>query len=110
MSRGACAGNHASTPNEISAMRSSKVVHVVTCYVEGEFGDVIVGDVASSPGETIWEQSRFVARNETPRSFVLNEPRGGVFRHVNLIVPAVDPHAQMGWIIMEPADTWPAAG
>ena len=30
-----------------------------------------------------------------------------MFRHVNLLVPAKDPRAQMAWIIMEPADTRP---
>ena len=44
------------------------------------------------------------------RNFVLNEPRGGVFRHVNLLVPAKDPRAQMGFIIMEPEDTPPMSG
>ena len=44
------------------------------------------------------------------RDFVLNEPRGGVFRHVNLLVPPKDPRAQMGFIIMEPDDTPPMSG
>jgi proline racemase len=91
-------------------MRTSKVVHVVSCHAEGEVGDVIVGGVAPPPGDTIWEQSRFIAEDETLRNFVLNEPRGGVFRHVNLLVPPKDPRAQMGWIIMEPADTPPMSG
>src|SRR5262245_6699843 len=91
-------------------MRSSKVVHVVSCHAEGEVGDVIVGGYAPPPGETLWEQSRFIARDETLRNFVLNEPRGGVFRHVNLLVPPKNPKAQMGWIIMEPADTPPMSG
>lgn len=91
-------------------MRSSKVIHVVSCHAEGEVGDVIVGGVASPPGDTIWDQSRWIARDETLRKFMLNEPRGGVFRHVNLLVPAKDPRAQMGWIIMEPADTPPMSG
>lgn len=91
-------------------MRSSKVIHVVSCHAEGEVGDVIVGGVAPPPGATIWEQSRWIARDETLRNFVLNEPRGGVFRHVNLLVPAKDPRAQMAWIIMEPADTPPMSG
>ncbi|MGQ3213209.1 MAG: trans-3-hydroxy-L-proline dehydratase [Shinella sp.] len=91
-------------------MRSSKIVHVVSCHAEGEVGDVIVGGVASPPGATIWEQSRWIAEDETLRNFVLNEPRGGVFRHVNLLVPPKDPRAQMGWIIMEPADTPPMSG
>ncbi len=91
-------------------MRTSKVIHVVSCHAEGEVGDVIVGGVLPPPGETIWEQSRFIAKDETLRNFVLNEPRGGVFRHVNLLVPPKDPRAQMGWIIMEPADTPPMSG
>ena len=91
-------------------MRSTKVIHVVSCHAEGEVGDVIVGGVLPPPGETIWEQSRFIARDETLRNFVLNEPRGGVFRHVNLLVPPKDPRACMGWIIMEPADTPPMSG
>ncbi len=91
-------------------MRSTKVIHVVNCHAEGEVGDVIVGGVAPPPGETLWEQSRFIASDETLRNFVLNEPRGGVFRHVNLLVPARDPRAQMGWIIMEPEDTPPMSG
>lgn len=91
-------------------MRSSKVIHVVSCHAEGEVGDVIVGGVAPPPGATIWEQSRWIARDEELRNFVLNEPRGGVFRHVNLLVPAKDPRAQMAWIIMEPADTPPMSG
>jgi trans-L-3-hydroxyproline dehydratase len=91
-------------------MRTSKIIHVVTCHAEGEVGDVIVGGVAPPPGETLWEQSRFIAKDGALRNFVLNEPRGGVFRHVNLLVPAKDPRAQMGFIIMEPEDTPPMSG
>ncbi|WP_374300977.1 proline racemase family protein [Paracoccus sp. (in: a-proteobacteria)] len=91
-------------------MRSTKIIHVVSCHAEGEVGDVIVGGVAPPPGDTVWDQSRWIARDETLRNFVLNEPRGGVFRHVNLLVPPKDPRAQMGWIIMEPADTPPMSG
>lgn len=91
-------------------MRSSKVIHVVSCHAEGEVGDVIVGGVAPPPGDTLWEQSRWIAQDETLRNFMLNEPRGGVFRHVNLLMPSKDPRAQMAWIIMEPADTPPMSG
>jgi proline racemase len=91
-------------------MQTSKVIHVVSCHAEGEVGDVIVGGVAPPPGATIWEQSRWIAKDNTLRNFVLNEPRGGVFRHVNLLVPPKDPRAQMGWIIMEPEHTPPMSG
>jgi len=91
-------------------MRSTKTIHVVSCHAEGEVGDVIVGGVAPPPGDTLWEQRTFIARDRTLRNFMLNEPRGGVFRHVNLLVPPKHPDAQMGWIIMEPEDTPPMSG
>jgi proline racemase len=91
-------------------MRSSKVIHIVSCHAEGEVGDVIVGGVAPPPGKTLWEQRRFIAEDQTLRNFVLNEPRGGVFRHINLLVPPKDPRATMGFIIMEPEDTPPMSG
>lgn len=91
-------------------MRSSTMIQIVGCHAEGEVGDVIVGGVAPPPGETLWEQSRFIASDETLRNLVLNEPRGGVFRHVNLLVPPKHPDAAMGFIIMEPADTPPMSG
>ncbi|MEO9298881.1 trans-3-hydroxy-L-proline dehydratase [Devosia alba] len=91
-------------------MRSTRSIHIVSCHAEGEVGDVIVGGVAPPPGDTIWEQSRWIARDQSLRNFVLNEPRGGVFRHINLLVPAKDKRAVMGWIIMEPEDTPPMSG
>ncbi len=91
-------------------MRTTQPIHVVCCHAEGEVGDVIVGGVAPPPGATLWEQSRFIAEDGRLRDIVLNEPRGGVFRHVNLLVPAKDPAAAMGFIIMEPADTPPMSG
>ena len=91
-------------------MRTTRSIHIVSCHAEGEVGDVIVGGVAPPPGTSLWEQSRFIARDQGLRNFVLNEPRGGVFRHVNLLVPPKDPRAQMGFIIMEPEDTPPMSG
>ena len=91
-------------------MRTSKAIQIVTCHAEGEVGDVIVGGVAPPPGDTRWEQSRFIASDGALRAFVLNEPRGGVFRHVNLLVPPKNPAAHMGFIIMEPEDTPPMSG
>jgi hypothetical protein len=39
-------------------MRTTKVVHIVSCHAEGEVGNVIVGGVAPPPGDSIWEQSQ----------------------------------------------------
>jgi proline racemase len=91
-------------------MRSSRIIHTVSCHAEGEVGDVITGGVASPPGDTLWAQRAWIAQDQTLRNFMLNEPRGGVFRHVNLLVPPKHPEAQMGWIIMEPVHTPPMSG
>ena len=91
-------------------MRSSRIINIISAHAEGEVGDVIVSGVAPLPGETIWEQSRYIAKNQKLRNFVLNEPRGGVFRHVNLLVPPKNPTADAAFIIMEPEDTPPMSG
>jgi len=91
-------------------MRSQKIIHMVSCHAEGEVGNVIVGGVAPPPGDTLWEQSRWISNDENLRNFVLNEPRGGVFKHVNLLVPPKNPEAEFGFIIMEPEHTPPMSG
>jgi len=91
-------------------MVSIKTVHVVSAHAEGEVGDVIIEGVVPPPGETLWDQSRWIAKDQVLRNFVLNEPRGGVFRHVNLLVPPKNPKASAAFIIMEPEDTPPMSG
>ena len=88
-------------------MRSKKTVHVISAHAEGEVGNVIVGGVSPPPGDSFWQQRTFIAQNQSLRNFVLNEPRGGVFRHVNLLVPPKNPAADAAFIIMEPEDTPP---
>lgn len=91
-------------------MSTVGTIHIVGCHAEGEVGDVIVGGVEPPPGDTLWEQSRWIASDDRLRRLVLNEPRGGVFRHVNLLVPARHPDADAAFIIMEPAHTPPMSG
>ena len=85
-------------------------IDVVGCHAEGEIGDVIVGGIQPPPGDTVWDQSRWVAEDGRLRRLMLNEPRGGVFRHVNLLVAPTDPAADVAFIIMEPEDTPPMSG
>lgn len=87
------------------AVRTNRVIQVVNCHASGEVGDVIVGGVTLPSEMSVFEKSRFVASDQTLRNFVLNEPRGGVFKHVNLLVPADAPGADIGFVIMEPEDT-----
>ncbi|NVK06646.1 MAG: proline racemase family protein, partial [Marivivens sp.] len=48
-------------------MRSVKTIHVISAHAEGEVGDVIVGGVLPPPSETIREQSRWIAKDQTLR-------------------------------------------
>jgi len=91
-------------------VRNTRAISIVRCHAEGEVGDVIVAGVDPPPGESLWQQSRWIAKDQSLRRFVLNEPRGGVFRHVNLLVPPKHPDADMGFIIMEPEHTPPMSG
>ena len=91
-------------------MRSDILIQMVSAHAEGEVGNVITGGVAPPPGETLWEMRDFLARDQSLRNLVLNEPRGGVFIHVNLLVPPKDPRAAMGFLIMEPVHTPPMSG
>ena len=91
-------------------MKSSKLIHIVSCHAEGEVGNVIVGGASPPIGESLWEQARWIDQDQKLRQFVLNEPRGGVFKHVNLLVPAKNKKAIQGFIVMEPEHTPPMSG
>ena len=91
-------------------MKSSKLIHIVSCHAEGEVGNVIVGGVAPPKGDTLWDKALWINQDQKLRQFVLNEPRGGVFKHVNLLIPAKNPKAHQGFIIMEPEHTPPMSG
>ncbi len=83
---------------------------MVSAHAEGEVGNVITGGVAPPPGETLWDQRDWLASDGALRDLVLHEPRGGVFTHVNLLVPPKHPDAAMGFLIMEPVHTPPMSG
>jgi trans-L-3-hydroxyproline dehydratase len=91
-------------------MKSSKLIHIVSCHAEGEVGNVIVGGVAPPKGGSLWDKALWISQDQKLRQFVLNEPRGGVFKHVNLLVPAQNPNAHQGFIVMEPEHTPPMSG
>ena len=79
-------------------------IEIYNTHCCGEIGDVIVAGDIKLEGETIFEQSKYLFHNKKLRNFVLNEPRGGVFKHCNLIVSPKNKEASAGFIIMEPED------
>jgi proline racemase len=92
-------------------MKASRTITVVGAHAEGEVGKVITGGVLPPPGKSVYEQQQWLMQNnDALRKFLLYEPRGGAFTHANLIVPAKDPGADAGFIIMEPDDYPPMSG
>ena len=86
------------------------IIEIYNTHCCGEIGDVIVAGDIQLEGETIFEQSKYLFENKKLRNFVLNEPRGGVFKHCNLIVKPKNKEALAGFIIMEPEDNPPMSG
>jgi proline racemase len=92
-------------------MKSRRTITVVAAHAEGEVGKVITGGVLPPPGNSVYEQQQWLMRHDDGlRKFLLYEPRGGAFTHANLVVPAKDPAADAGFIIMEPDDYPPMSG
>ena len=91
-------------------MRTTRLIHIINCHAEGEVGNVIVGGVPPPHGDTLWQQARHIDSDKSLRQFVLNEPRGGVFKHINLLAPPKHPEAAWGFIVMEPEHTPPMSG
>lgn len=91
-------------------MHSDISINVVSAHAEGEVGNVITGGVAPPPGDTLWQQMEHIHADGTLRDLLLHEPRGGVFTHFNLLVPAKNPQAVFGFITMEPEHTPPMSG
>ena len=86
------------------------IIEIYNTHCCGEIGDVIVSGDIKLEGQTIFEQSKYLFENKKLRNFILNEPRGGVFKHCNLIVTPLDKKASAGFIIMEPEDNPPMSG
>lgn len=86
-------------------------IGVIGCHAEGEVGRVVIAGVSPPPGDTVFAQMRHLALHDDGlRKFLLFEPRGGAFVHANLIVPAKDPKADAGFIVMEAVEYPPMSG
>jgi proline racemase len=92
-------------------MNTRRVITVVGCHAEGEIGDVITGGVLPPAGSTMFEKMQAMERHHDHiRQMLLQEPRGSVARHLNLITPATRPDCDVGVIIMEPTEYVPMSG
>jgi len=87
-------------------MQKIKIYNAHCC---GEIGDVVIG-LDNVNYDSPKEGSIALFEDQKWRNFFLNEPRGGVFKHCNIIVKPSHPKADAGFIIMEPEDNPPMSG
>lgn len=92
-------------------MRSTSTVIAVDAHAAGEPGRVIVGGVLDVPGASMFEKMRyFQEHHDDIRLRMLREPRGYPAMCCNVIMPATDPRAVAGYIIMEQVEYPPMSG
>ena len=84
-------------------------ITVFNTHCCGEIGDVVTG-IKGLKFNSPEEASKKLFLDKKWRNFFLNEPRGGVFKHCNIIVKPSDPIADAGFVIMEPEDNPPMSG
>lgn len=87
------------------------MIPAVDVHAGGEPGRVIVGGVFDVPGSTMFEKAMHLQANaDGLRRLMLREPRGYPALCCNLVLPAVDPLADIGFIIMEQTEYPPMSG
>ena len=82
-------------------MSFKRMIHAVETH-SGEPMRVITGGVPHIPGDTVYEQMKWLEQNDDQlRQLMLREPRGYPPLCCNLIVPPKHEEAAAGYIIME---------
>ena len=92
-------------------MRFSSMLTAVDLHACGEPGRVITGGVLDVPGANMFAKMQYFAEHHDDiRLRMLREPRGYPASCCNLILPATQPEAQAGFIIMEQVEYPPMSG
>ncbi len=92
-------------------MKWSRMISTVDAHIGGEVSRVITGGVIDIPGKTMPEKLAFLNNeDDSLRRFVVQEPRGGVDKTTNLIVPPTCDEADVGFIPMEANGCYPMSG
>lgn len=92
-------------------MRFANMICAVDAHAEGEPGRVIVGGIVDVPGKTMFEKKAYLeTKMDGLRKRMLREPRGYPALCCNLVLPACDPAADIGFIVMEQTEYPPMSG
>jgi proline racemase len=92
-------------------MRASRMLMAVDLHAAGEPGRVILGGVADVPGTSMFEKRTYFEQHlDGIRKLMLREPRGYPGLCCNVVLPATDPRAAAGFVIMEQTEYPPMSG
>ncbi|PZU82778.1 MAG: proline racemase [Shinella sp.] len=94
-------------------MRWKRTLQLLDVHAEGEIGKVAIGGVPKIPGETIAEQLHWMnndPKGQELRRMLVLEPRGAPIGSVNLLLPAKNPKADAGFIILQPDQAHASSG
>lgn len=84
-------------------MRFSRTLQTVDVHCAGEIGRVITGGVLNIPGATMAEKLHHLNTvDDSLRRWLCSEPRSGPAGSFCLLVPACDPAADVGLIVLQP--------
>lgn len=84
-------------------MRWSRTIQTVDVHCEGEIGRVITGGILNVPGATMAEKLHHLNTvDDSLRRWLCSEPRSGPAGSFCLLVPACDPKADAGFIVLQP--------
>ncbi|NNC24064.1 proline racemase [Salinisphaera sp. USBA-960] len=83
-------------------MSHRHVIELTDVHAGGDISRIVTGGVGTIPGTNVRAQMEYLRdRADGLRRLLLEEPHGRPDMSVDLIVPAADPAAQAGYVIME---------
>ncbi|SFU69893.1 proline racemase family protein [Halomonas korlensis] len=83
-------------------MSNELTLQLIDTHAGGDVSRIVVGGIDPLPGTTVRQQMEYLRDDaDGLRKLLLNEPYGIPEMSVDLIVPATDPRAETGYIIME---------
>ncbi len=83
-------------------MSNELTLQLIDTHAGGDVSRIVVGGIDPLPGATVRQQMEYLRDDaDGLRKLLLDEPYGIPEMSVDLIVPATDPKAEAGYIIME---------
>ncbi|WP_372612137.1 proline racemase family protein [Halomonas sp.] len=85
-----------------NAQRDAPLIRLIDTHAGGDVSRIVIGGITPLPGSTVRQQMEYLRDDaDGLRQLLLFEPHGIPEMSVDLIVPATDPAAAAGYIIME---------